>query len=370
MLDGLREKLMAAASQGIISAEQADRLSLFLEASPHGATTGLGALRDSEPASPVEESEMPRFVRGFHDVLITIGVVILLTGLSGLLHVAFALLACVVLAEVLVKRQRLALPAAALTVAYAISATWLLISMSSSILQDQASPEIGMGGVLLLGYLLLLIPFYWRYQVPLALAALIVTVAGAATLLSIAIIERAFYGAAVGADHPLLYSSIGLVVALVVFGIALRFDLADPERRTRRSDVAFWLHLATAPALLYSTLSLLLFIREPKLDTLYYVGGISGSQPFSVILVVSLFVLIGLVMDRRAFVTSGLISLGVALGALIKEQSFDWNINFSLVLATIGVVVLFIGVFWPTLRGLVVRLLPNRIQSRLPPLRA
>ncbi len=368
MLDGLREKLMAAASQGIISAEQADRLSLFLEASPHGATTGLDALRDLEPASPVEESEMPRFVRGFHDVLITIGVVILLTGLSGLLHVAFALLACVALAEVLVKRQRLALPAAALTIAYAISATWLLIDISSYVFWKEATPEIGTGGVLLLGYLLLMIPFYWRYQVPLALATLIVSVAGASTILILAVIERAAYRSEIGVNHPILYSAIGLVAALIVFGIALRFDLADPARVTRRSDVAFWLHLATAPALLYSTLALLFFLRAGDQD--WDVGAVSASQPFSVILVVSLFVLIGLVMDRRAFVTSGLISLGVALGALIKDQSFDWNINFSLVLATMGVVVLFIGVFWPTLRGLVVRLLPNRIQSRLPPLRA
>lgn len=368
MLEGLRDRLMAAASQGIISAEQANRLILFLETSPHGVTTGLDALRELEPASPVEESEMPRFVRGFHDVLITIGVVILLIGLSGLLHVGFALLASVLMAEVLVKRQRLALPAAALTVAYAISATWLLIDMSNSIFWDQANPEIGLGGVLLLGYLLLMIPFYWRYQVPLALAALIVTVAGAATLLSIAVIERTVYGASVGADHPILYSSIGLVVALILFGIALRFDLADPARKTRRSDVAFWLHLATAPALLYSTLSLLFFIRVD--DQSWYMGEVSASQPLSVILVVTLFVVIGLIMDRRAFVTSGLISLGIALGALIKEQSFNWNINFSLVLATIGVVVLFIGVFWPALRGLVVKLLPAGIQSHLPPLRA
>lgn len=239
MLDGMKDKLMAAASQGIITAEQADRLVLFLETSPHGATTGLDALRDLEPASPVEESEMPRFVRGFHDVLITIGVTILLIGLSGLVHVFFALLASVVMAEVLVKRQRLALPAAALTIAYAICATWLLIDVAQYWFGADSGPEIGTSTILLLGYLLLMVPFYWRYQVPLALAAMIVTVAMSGTLLTIAMVERAVYGATPGADHPLLYSVICLVASLLVFGIALRFDLADPARRTRRSDVAF-----------------------------------------------------------------------------------------------------------------------------------
>lgn len=114
----------------------------------------------------------------------------------------------------------------------------------------------------------------------------------------------------------------------------------------------------------------MIFLRNPDFTKLYFVVGLSDSQPLSVIAVVTVFVLIGLLMDRRAFVTSGLISLGVALGELIRDRVFDENNSFWLVLATIGFVVLTIGVLWPVLRRLVVQLLPNGLRSRLPPVRA
>ena len=72
----------------------------------------------AEAESLVGDTETPRFVRGFHDVLITIGIVILLAGIWGVSTVYGALPAILILAEVLVRRQRLALPAVALTVAF------------------------------------------------------------------------------------------------------------------------------------------------------------------------------------------------------------------------------------------------------------
>ena len=37
------------------------------------------------------------------------------------------------------------------------------------------------------------------------------------------------------------------VAGLGVFAFAMRWDMTDPQRETRRSDVAFWLHLLAAP---------------------------------------------------------------------------------------------------------------------------
>ena len=41
--------------------------------------------------------------------------------------------------------------------------------------------------------------------------------------------------------------AIVFVLGLGVFAFAMWWDMSDRERRTRRSDVAFWLHLAAAP---------------------------------------------------------------------------------------------------------------------------
>ena len=41
--------------------------------------------------------------------------------------------------------------------------------------------------------------------------------------------------------------SFVLVLGIGVFLFAMRWDSSDPARVTRRSDVAFWLHLLAAP---------------------------------------------------------------------------------------------------------------------------
>ncbi len=35
----------------------------------------------------------------------------------------------------------------------------------------------------------------------------------------------------------------------------MRFDMTDPERLTRRTDIAFWLHLLAAPLIVHSLIS-------------------------------------------------------------------------------------------------------------------
>lgn len=119
----LKVALEEAAGAGIISSSQAERLLPYLADRNIGALPtgqGLSAPRFPDDPNPLEDTEAPRFVRGFHDVLITIGLVVLLIGLWGLANRYAPLLAIVVLAEILVRRQRLALPAVVLTVALVV----------------------------------------------------------------------------------------------------------------------------------------------------------------------------------------------------------------------------------------------------------
>ncbi|MBB4063397.1 hypothetical protein [Gellertiella hungarica] len=359
----MRQDLAAAAGEGIITPEQADRLGAFL-AARRSATGEPGS--GADPASnPLEDSEMPRFVRGFHDILITIGILILLAGISGLSHPALALVAIIPLAELLVRRQRLALPAFTLTLAYGGSVTALLMLLMPSFFETQGEEGPSVFFFFLAGYVLTFVPFYWRYRVPVALAVMIVLAGGTFVLMLAAIAELALYDK-VG-SHPLLTMAFGLAGALAILAVALRFDLSDPGRVTRRSDVAFWLHLVAAPALLYSLLAVLFFLRAPENDS--DISAVATSQPVTVVLLVVAFILFGLVFDRRAFVTSSLLSLGLSLGTLFRQGLSGLDSVFFVVLLALGLIVLVIGVSWPHLRRLVIGALPPDLKTRLPPLR-
>ena len=73
----LEETLRQAARQGIVGDGQVAGLAAFLAAhgryipaAPAAAVEGI-----ADPPRDIADTEAPRFVRGFHDVLITIGIV-------------------------------------------------------------------------------------------------------------------------------------------------------------------------------------------------------------------------------------------------------------------------------------------------------
>src|SRR5437588_323954 len=64
-----------------------------------------------------------------------------------------------------------------------------------------------------------------------------------------------------------------LCAGLITFALALAWDMSDPMRRTRRSDVAFWLHLLAAPAIVHPAFGLLGLAR------LSLFGAVTGIAP-------------------------------------------------------------------------------------------
>jgi hypothetical protein len=79
---------------------------------------------------------------------------------------------------------------------------------------------------------------HWRrFRVPAAAGM----AAAAATGFVIAVLLVYALGAS-KLVRPLTFAA-----GLAVFAFAMRWDRSDPTRRTLRSDVAFWLHLAAAP---------------------------------------------------------------------------------------------------------------------------
>jgi hypothetical protein len=329
--------------------------------------TGLDTPRASEPASPVEESETPRFIRGFHDILITIGIIVGLVGLGGLASVYAVIPAAIVLAEILVRRQRLALPAVTLTTAVAIAASIGMVPAwdgLSEAYQDWIPPGI-FATISVVGFLV-----YWRYKVPLALA-------GGLVALYAMVIFSAGLGMRWMSGNPAFFETRPTVLvgflglfALLVFGTALRFDFADRHRVTRRSDVAFWMHLAAAPAILYTIMAQIYLGNQKD----WFSTDTTVWQASAIVGAVVLLMLIGIALDRRAFVTSGLISFGYAFKVLLTEGGFaklaaSTDTLVFITFLAIGIVVLSLGIGWQPLRRLILGNLPNGLRELVPPVR-
>ncbi|GHC65614.1 hypothetical protein [Limoniibacter endophyticus] len=359
----LRNALASAADRNLISHEQARTLEPFLEEKLGPQPETLRAWHDDEwPA--VEETEAPRFVRGFHDILITIGVVIGLLGIWGVSGPYGGILASVLLSEILVRRQRLALPAVVLSVLFTlfVSAAGLtLYSVETAGLDEALSRMLAM----VLTVPVLLLPYYLRYKTPIALGIILTGIFASVFVAMLKLIDMIYGLPQMVDDHPLAMSSLALVTALALFTLAMRFDLSDRLRVTRRSDVAFWLHLITAPALLGSMLSFTLSpaLHDASIETVLY-----GKEPLLVIAIVACFMGIGVLIDRRAFVTSGLLSLGISIGTLLYNDTAPDFMAYVTMLI-VGIIVLTIGIGWQFFRAQALKLLPAKMRDRLPPVR-
>ncbi len=322
-----------------------------------GYFTELNKPNDEVSTSEIEASEAPRLIRGFHDILITIGILIALAGLWRLVGPLAVIPAIVGLAEFFVKRQRLALPAFTLTIMLVIS-VWVTVSGLFSL---KSGNETLVGAGVFLLEVLALSAFYWRYRVPVALAMLILSGFGLVFFVALSSFESNSLDVIVNL-YPKSFGILGLVLAFGLFFVAMHFDLKDRHRTTRRSDVAFWLHLATAPLLLYSIFFLVFggsgiwFTEDPNLR-----------EAITAICILTFMVLVGIVIDRRAFVTSGLISLGVALGIITEKTGIETSNITALVFLSVGIIVLFLGSGWQQLRRLLIGLLPQVISGRVPP---
>lgn len=364
-MTGLRGALEGAVIRGLVEPAKLGALEAHL-------VTALPALQRI-PADPgadamppaVVETETPRFIRGFHDVLITLGLTALLVGVGGFGSILALVPAILILAEILVRRQRLALPAVALTVAMAV---WAAFVCSLNVHTSGFPPAGGLVPLALafVPFPLILLAFYWRYRIPVALALVILSFVAVLLVLLLGLLEIGLGSTSIIGDHPRLVLCMGILAALGLFAVAMTYDLSDPLRVSRRSDIAFWLHLVAAPALLYAGLATLFLAFFGTFSNL---GRQLGTIPTpGVILLIALLMLIGVVIDRRAFVTSGLITLVITVTTLLRGSEIQMDKVIFLSLITVGIIVLTVGICWPLLRRIVVGRLPLPLKTRLPPL--
>jgi hypothetical protein len=270
-------------------------------------------------------------------------------GWIGLIAGGFVAAASWLLAEYFARQRRMALPSILLlgTFVYAVAgaAGGLGVAFAGSIDGNRVVGTIAaFAGLVAAGAAYA----HWRrFHVPITIAAL----TGALVITVISLLFVAFPAVQQG------YLWMLLIAGLCVFAFAMWWDMSDRTRTTRRSDVAFWLHLSAAP-----------MIAHPIFHLLGVTAGQTG--PGTAVVVILLYLIFGLValaVDRRALLVSSLIYVLSALYSLLNQFGAV-SLNIALTALVIGSALLMLSAFWHSIRRSVVLMLPADLKARLPEL--
>jgi hypothetical protein len=151
-------------------------------------------------------------------------------------------------------------------------------------------------------------------------------------------------------DHPV---PVFLTLGLAIFALAMWFDMSDLTRQTRRTDIAFWLHLLAAPIIVHPILMSVIKDNAPLP---------AAAQVIAVFLCLAA---VALVVDRRAILVSSLAYLAYAAAKLIAAAGIESSSLAASTLA-VGAVVLLLSAAWRPLRRMVMGLVPASLRARLP----
>ncbi len=291
--------------------------------------------------TPVADEEYFRLLTGFNDIFVVIACALLLVSVSwigGSLQPWLGSLALAAaawgLAEFFTRQRRMALPSIVLMLVFVGAVLSLVMGLTQSM-------PVGSAVAAIAAWL------HWqRFKVPITVAA------GAAALTAVAV-------SAVVAS-PLQGKGLEIAVAffagVAVFMWALRWDAQDRQRQTRKADVAFWLHLLSAPLMVH-----------PVFAALGLLEGRSSWLAAAAVLVLYAFItLASLAIDRRALMVSALAYVLYAFSALFKQYGVV-SLGFAITALTIGAALLLLSAFWHASRTWVLRTLPPKLQRRLAP---
>ncbi len=335
------EDLDAAVAAGALPPEAAQRFRAFVAA---------------RRGTALPDEEAFRLIGGFNDIFVTLALVLMLGALGFLLGGpsagAAAVLAVVAwgLAEFFTRRRRMALPSLVLALAFtalcfaAAALLWAQLAPPRASVPrlDDLPPELTAGLFAAFAGAAL---HWWRFRVPVTMAALTLAALGVALVLLLTHVPAML-------DEPL---PVLLGAGLLVLVLALRWDASDPERITRRSDVALWLHLAAAPLIVHP-----LFAMLGLLD-----GGADTGRAAAALAIYAALALVALVLDRRALLVAALADAVYAMGNLLARGE-GAAAALPLAALAIGAALLALSAGWRALRRPVVRALPNALRRRLP----
>ncbi len=350
-----------AVASGALSADAAASLRNFVE---------------GQRSLPAVDEEHFRLVTGFNDIFVTIAAAILLfavgwigqsigVGLGLSLHEAvgdgpspLAPLAIAAtawgLAIFFTGKRRMALPSILLLLVFVggvfiATAFGLAMAVGEPAAENEALYAGLIGSVSGIVAAVTAWVHWRRFKVPITVAA------GAGAVAAIAVgIVVAIIGGNIEQSQNVILTAV-LLLGIGVFLFAMRWDSSDPARTTRRSDVAFWLHLLAAPMIVHPVFTLL------GLNN----GEATIGEGVFVVLLYALLGLTALAIDRRALLVSSLAYVLWALQSLFREFGAV-ELNIALTALVIGSSLLLLSAFWHQARAAVVRPLPAGLRAKLP----
>ena len=346
--------LRAAVGAGILSEAQAANLASLAS---HRRVAGEGLSPGDEPFE---------VFRGFNEIFIVVGLIILATGWSGFAGVVMvsgsgglttklatmALIGGVLtwgLSEYFIRRRRMVAPAIALAVLWMMNASWGTIALLAQPFMVAQSDFTSLPLPLFLATLLMLV--HWlRFRVPFSMAIIAVGLFVCAVVFAS---EQAGSPREVS-DLFLLsaggpFAWITLLLGLLVFAVAMAFDFSDRFRVTRRSANGFWLHIVAAPALV-NTVALTLLAQD------------SGTANIGLAAVLCLFAVIAILIDRRSFL------IAAAGYCVVLATTVFGGDGAATTIFALGLALLLLGSFWERIRARLISTFSGILPvDRLPP---
>lgn len=291
------------------------------------------------------DEERFRLITGFNDIFVVIACALMLgsafwigqtwTLMAG--GIAVAVVAWV-LAEFFVRKRRMALPAIVLSLAFVASFAALGANSFNSL---SAIPFAAFGCAAVAAGL-----YWWRFRVPIAIAAGLAAVLG-------------LIGTFLFAYIPYLRDHSGAVFfggGILAFIAAMYWDGKDTLRSTQRSDIAFWLHLLAAPLLVHPVFANLAVSDTPT---------VGMAQALAVVALYVVLGVVSLAIDRRALMVSALAYVLFTFTGLLQQYGVV-TLSFAITALIIGSALLLLSAFWHPSRGFVLKFLPHSLRMRLP----
>jgi hypothetical protein len=327
------EDLYSAVNKGIFEKDDVDKFRLYVAKNAN--------------TNSVDEENF-RLISGFNDVFVCIAAFVLLIS-SGWLTAQIApvfgfLMAASIswfLSEFFILRKKLALPAIILLVSFVVNVSIFFgLSMGAYGINNDFIPIVSFGAGALAAWA------HWvKFKVPITVAAgtgsLVVCVV--MLLLQIESLKN-------------LINILLLTSGLLTFSLAMIWDTQDRDRKTRKSDVAFWLHLLAAP-----------LIVHPIFTSLGILDGEASSA--SIVFVIFMYVALAAIsisVERRALMVSSLIYVLYAFNELFTSFGM---ISSGLALSGIFIssILLILSAFWQKSRIALLQVVPDVVAKRLPP---
>lgn len=334
------ENIKSAVKAGVLTPETAEALRLHV----------------AKSQTPLVDEEHFRLITGFNDIFVVIASLLLLSSINWIMGSTLPWLGSIVsaiaawgLSEFFVRKRRMALPAIVLLLAfvtYVFTAGFTVMTHYFtgviSYYQAQSNP---INYIVPAIFATVAAWLHWlRFKVPITIAAGTATVVvGLMALLLL------------NSGTKALLPPACMLVGISVFIFAMRWDSADINRQTRKSDVAFWLHLLAAPLIIHPVFQML--------------GVLSGKiyllQALIVLMLYLLIATVSLLIDRRALMVSALGYVVYVFSSLINDIG-SVSAGFGITSFVIGSALLMLSAYWHKCRSLVLGFIPDSFKKYLP----